>query len=263
MGKKHRKGDQPPTKEAASDRAGASGGGLGASLVKALAWFVGGFTRENALEWAKHLFIAVILILFVRWLFVEPFRIPSGSMRDTLLEGDRIFVNKLVYGIRVPFKNHRLWRGAEPERWDVVVFRSVERDAKHKTLVKRVVGLPGERIHIAHGDVYVNGQIVAKPKSLEGVEYTSVPGGLTDMRYGLLEDDAFSLVPADHYLLLGDNSAQSRDGRTFGWVPNSHILGRVSCIWWPVTRWRDFTGFPARCGGRAWYCYWGFLCWLG
>lgn len=230
--------------------------GLFAVLLAGLSWLVGGFSRDNALEWVKSLLIAVGLALLIRWPVGEPFKIPSSSMEPTLQIGDRIFVNKWIYGVKFPFNgyripftskkiwytDHRIWRGAELKRWDIVVFYSVEKDpehAKHDILVKRIVGLPGERIHIANGKVYVNDEPLELPPDMPEVEYTSQLG----MMYGILKDDQHAVVPPDHYLLLGDNSSRSRDGRYFGWVPSYHILGRVSNIWWPIWHWRDFTGF--------------------
>ncbi|HNR35578.1 MAG TPA: signal peptidase I [Candidatus Hydrogenedentes bacterium] len=218
-------------------------------------WLFGG----AGFEWFKSLVIAVGLALIIRWIVAEPFRIPSSSMEPTLhgdpriMRGDRVFVNKLVYGtrfplngVRIPFTktrihyaDNRIWRNQAPKRWDIVVFKSVEPGAIHTTLVKRVVGMPGERIHIQGGKVFADGKPLELPPDMPPVHYTAPWGNC----YGVATDDAHSLVPPDHYLLLGDNSAQSRDGRFFGWVPNERILGRVSCIWWPIPRWRDFTGF--------------------
>ncbi len=238
--------------------------GLGALLLGAMVWLIGGFTRENALEWVKSICIAVGLALLIRWPIGEPFRIPSGSMEPTLRgdprfgRGDRVWVNKFVYGVRWPlnrthipftnvvikYANRRIWRGAEPQRWDLVVFKSVEKNAKHNTLIKRIVGLPGDRIHIANGKVYVNRKALELPDFMPDIQYTT-PFGMT---YGILEDDEHALVPEGCYLLLGDNSTHSRDGRVWGWLPNEHILGRAACIWWPPSRWHDFTGFS-----KAWW----------
>ena len=220
------------------------------------------------MEWVRSFLIAVGLALLIRWVLAEPFRIPSGSMEPTLhgdprmFRGDRVFVNKWVYGtrwplnktripltsIRIHYADKRVWRKAGPQRWDIVVFKTVEENAQHTTLVKRVVGLPGERIHIADGKVYVNGQPLEPPPSMPSPYYTSPESAFSDMKYGILKDDAHAVVPEGCYLLLGDNSAHSRDGRYFGWAPNENILGRVSCIWWPCPRWRDFTGFS-----RTWW----------
>ncbi|HOS03291.1 MAG TPA: signal peptidase I [Candidatus Hydrogenedentes bacterium] len=198
-------------------------------------------------EWIKTLFFALAIALIIRWALVEPFKIPSGSMEPTLHgdpglgRGDRVFVNKWAYGLRVPFVNKRIWHGKMPERWDVVVFRTVEKkNPEAKELVKRIVGLPGERIHVGEdGNIYVNGQAVPLPESMPPVKYTR------DGQFGVIQDDAFSKVPEGHYLVMGDNSGHSRDGRFWGFLPNEHILGRVFCIWWPPASWRDFTGFTA------------------
>ena len=243
---------------------------LTAFILGPFVWLLGG----SGFEWLKSLLIAIGLALLIRWTMAEPFRIPSGSMEPTflgdprILRGDRVFVNKVIYGLRYPlnrcripltdiridYADKRIWRRSDPKRWDIVVFKSVERNATHTTLVKRVVGLPGERIHIADGGVYVNGTRLELPPGMPDVVYTSPrPGGSYDpaMKYGILTDDEYSLIPQDCYLLLGDNSSHSRDGRWFGWVSNEHILGRVASIWFPPTRWRDFSGFSKTWWWRA------------
>ncbi len=236
--------------------------GLGTLVLGALAWVVGGFTRENAIEWGKTILIAGSLALAIRWSIAEPFRIPSGSMEPTLrghphfLRGDRVFVNKWRYGLRYPFMTKRIYYGDEPQRWDIVVFKTVEEDAAKTTLVKRIAGMPGERVHIKGGRLHVNGEPIPFPPDMpDEMYYTNeLEMGITadtlrmigqhePMRYGILPDDEYSLVPEGHYFLLGDNSAQSRDGRFYGWVPNEHLLGPVTCIWWPPLHMRDFTGF--------------------
>lgn len=255
--------------------------GVGALLLGFLIWLTGGFTRENGLEWMKSLLVALSVALVIRWTLAEPFRIPSGSMMPTfegnphIFKGDRVFVNKWRYGLRFPFNrcripftkirinyaDKRLWRRSDPKRWDVVVFKSVEENAVHTTLVKRVVGLPGERVHIANGKVYVNGRPLELPPGMPDVYYTSIrrpyPG--TTKFYGIDTDDEHSLIPQDCYFLLGDNSAQSRDGRFFGWAPNENIMGPVTCIWWPSRHWRDFTGFTKTWWWRTLVTVLGFL----
>ncbi len=201
--------------------------------------------------WVTAVLIAVALTLIVRWVLVEPFQIPTSSMEPALKPGDHIFVNKAVYGLRVPFVNQRILRGREPQRGELVVFRSVE-DREHAVIVKRVVGLPGERVRIDGGDVFIDGELLTEPWSVAGVTYTRPRTPFqTDMRYGVRDESRFSVVPEDHYFLLGDNSAFSRDGRHYGWAPNENILGRVSVVWWPISRWTDFTGFTAAWWWRA------------
>jgi len=219
---------------------------VGALVLGIIEWSLGRMTREQAWDWNKSLLFALGLALLIRWPIAEPYRIPSGSMETTLHgdprfgKGDRVFVNKWIYGVRYPFMNKRIWQGRAPERWDLVVFKSVELDTEHPTLVKRIVGMPGEHVHISSGRVYIDGEPLEIPDFMPAETfYTSGFG----MRYGIHPDPEFSQIPEGHYLVLGDNSANSRDGRYYGWLPNEHIVGRVASIWWPPPRWRDFTGF--------------------
>lgn len=209
------------------------------------------------MDWIRSIVIAVAVAMVFRWAIGEPFRIPSESMVPTLQIGDRIWVNKWVYGWRFPFDGfripftrttlwyarERIWEGADPQRWDIVVFKSTEEDAEHDTLVKRIVALPGEHVSIHDGSVYINGQPLELPPDMPHITYTSPPPAFTDMRYGLLEDAEHAIVPRDSYFVLGDNSPYSRDGRVFGWLPKKNILGRVACVWWPIGRGTDFTHF--------------------
>lgn len=210
--------------------------GLVMAVCGAVVWLTAGMGKTQLFEWSRSALLALGLALVIRWAVAEPYRIPSGSMETTLHgdpgfgKGDRVFVNKWVYGIRVPFMNKRLYEGHPPRRWDIVVFKTVEKDAIHKTLVKRIVGMPGERIQIKGGRVYADGVPLEPPPSMpEKMYYTSPLDGI----YGVQPADEFSVVPEGHYLVLGDNSAQSRDGRYFGWLPRNNIVGRVAAIWWP------------------------------
>lgn len=224
-------------------------------------------------EWTKSIAFALALALLIRWPVAEPFKIPSGSMEPTLHgdervgRGDRIFVNKHAYGVRWPFNGFRfpwteeslwytdrwLWEGPLPERWDIAVFKSIEPGAEHDTLVKRVVALPGEHVLIhPDGRIYINGEPLDPPPGLEGNRYEvpNLPDG-----YGLpWSDEEHSVVPEGHVFLLGDNSLNSRDARFWGWVPHHHLVGEATSIWWPMSRWRDFTGFS-----RSWWWIGGWV----
>ena len=234
--------------------------GAAFSALGAVVWFFSGLPKEQSIEWLKSGAIALLVALSIRWAFAEPYRIPSGSMEPTLEgnprlgRGDRVFVNKWYYGVRVPFMNKRLYYGAEPQRWDIVVFKSIEPDAVHPTLVKRVVGLPGERIQIRDGKIIADGEVIPLPPDMdEGIYYTRND---FRMQYGVRPEPEYSVIPEDHYLVMGDNSANSRDGRYFGWLPNEHIVGRVSSIVWPPRNWTDFTGFSQT---WWWKAFLGFL----
>ncbi|MGI6460164.1 MAG: signal peptidase I [Candidatus Hydrogenedentales bacterium] len=125
--------------------------GVFSRLRDAITFITGPWTVENGKAWLK----VIVVVLLIRWLWFEPFSIPSGSMEPTLhgdakfLKGDRVAVNKLAYGPRVPFCNIRLLDMGDPARWDIVVFITPEEGAAHKVLIKRVAGLPGERVTIS------------------------------------------------------------------------------------------------------------------
>ena len=253
--------------------------GLVLTIAGAIVWLTAGMSRAQVYEWSRSGLIALTLAMTIRWAFAEPYRIPSGSMENVLHgdpgfgQGDRVFVNKWVYGVRVPFMNKRLYHGQDPKRWDIVVFKTPEKGALYSTLVKRIVGLPGERIHVDR-----DGKINCNGTALEIPDFSPPPGnpgrffkttlyGLMGWKedpknkqpgvysqdgiYGVSERDEFSVVPPGHYLVMGDNSFSSRDGRFFGWLPNENIVGRVASVWWPITSWRDFTGFSGTLWWRA------------
>lgn len=274
MGKKKRATKQPAADGAASEAVGSSN-----PIARALGAVFGPLTRDNVMGWVK----IIVLILVIRWAWFEPYKIPSGSMEPTLVgdprvgRGDRVFINKFHYGLRVPFMDYRpiLWN--EPERWDIVVYHAAHENAAHRTLIKRIVGLPGERVEIRDGGIYINGERAEMPPAMEGIEYFRelriTEPALVDilmrlppferearlrrlqeehpMRFGILPDDEYSLVPEGHYFLLGDNSGNSIDGRITGWVPQHNLVGRAFCIWWPIGRWTDFTGWSST--------WWGML----
>ena len=179
-------------------------------------------------EWVDSIVIAVVLAIFIRILFFEPYKIPSGSMRMTLIEGDRLFVNKLAFGPRIPFSGYRLPGFTKPKRGDVVVFIN---PVDHKrNFIKRLIGFGGEKIEIRDGDIYVNGQHITDPR-VDNVYYYN-----TNSEYG--RSNEVVEVPAGHYFVLGDNSKDSNDSRFWGFVPERDLIGRAEFIFWPFDRLR-------------------------
>lgn len=174
--------------------------------------------------WSKALLEilgAVLFLLAVRWAVFEPYVIPSGSMIPALLVHDHILVNKFAYGLRLPFSRRYLWRWSVPVRGDVVVFRSVEDPSVY--MVKRVIGLPGERLEIdGSGRVRVNGAKVepAPEPRLEESEIHDARTATTTLT-----------VPEGHVFVMGDNRDNSRDSRAWGPLPLDHVLGRASLVW--------------------------------
>ncbi len=171
-------------------------------------------TKAVVREWVESLIIALVLALVIRAFVVQAFKIPTGSMRPTLLEGDRLLVNKFIYRFR------------EPERGDVIVFRFPS-DRK-KDYIKRLIATGGESVQIKDGNVYVDGDLVEDPSIIRGINYYNKEpyGGFNKVIN----------VPPDGFYVLGDNSASSRDSRYWGFVPQKNVIGKAFFIYWPPTR---------------------------
>ena len=213
-------------------------------------------------EQVGTLVVAVLIALGIRAFVVEPYRIPSGSMLPTLLIGDHLFVNKFIYGIKVPFTDLRLPGIREPERGDVVVFTVAKRgtqtypadrrpDLPREEFVKRVIGLPGDRIEMRDGIVYLNGEPV-EHRPL-GETFSDEAGNalrveevsLDDRTFRVLDDPRLSLreprpltVEPGRYFVLGDNRDHSKDSRFWGTVRLAELKGPAFILYWS---W-DFNG---------------------
>ncbi len=164
-----------------------------------------------AVEWGIILVVAVLAAILIRSFVVQPFYIPSGSMEPTLNVGDRVLVNKLSYDF------HAVHRG------DIVVFKKPADDNSPgvKDLIKRVIGLPGERISGQDGHVYINGHQLAEPWLPKGE--TTAPFPVT-------------YIPPGEYFMMGDNRGDSADSRIIGPVPKSLFIGRAFLRVWPISR---------------------------
>jgi len=180
----------------------------------------------------NRLFLLFIVLMFVfRSSLADWNEVPTGSMNPTILEGDRILVNKMAYDLRVPFTHISLVKLSDPSRGDIIIFDSENSD---KRLVKRVVGIPGDVVEMSNNILYINGiqlryQNISstaftkdKSENLLGVEH------LVRLRKDGSPMSSFLpvKVPADHYLVLGDNRDHSADSRVIGFVPRHEIVGR-------------------------------------
>ena len=176
-------------------------------------------------EWTESIVIAFILAMFIRTFFIQAFKIPSGSMRPTLMERDRLMVNKLRYGPKIPFTAKRLPGFSKPQRGDVIVF--VYPVDSSRDFIKRLVGLAGETVEIIDGDVFIDGRRVEDPR-IKNVYYYN--------RGEYAREGQKIVVPEGHFFVLGDNSGSSSDGRFWGFVPEKNVLGRAELIYWPFNR---------------------------
>jgi signal peptidase I len=195
-------------------------------------------------EYSKSFFPIFFIVLILRSFIFEPFKIPSGSMMPTLLIGDFILVNKYDYGIRLPVLHTKIVENKTPERGDIVVFRYPEKP--EIPFIKRVVGLPGDKIAYFNKTLYINGLSVTQ--ELKG-RYNAVGSGfmmdgaslrvedLNGLKHEILissnrhSQELETVVPKGHYFVLGDNRDNSRDSRFWGFVPDENLVGRAFMIW--------------------------------
>lgn len=170
--------------------------------------------KREAKEWFHSILVALILTLVIRTYVIQAFKIPSGSMRPTLLEGDKLFVNKYIY------------RFEKPKRGDIIVFRYPQ-DPK-KDFIKRLVAMGGETVEIRDGKIFVDGKEMGRGDGLgEFYYYNHDPYGGPGEQIK---------VPTNMYYVLGDNSANSTDSRFWGFVPKGYVLGKAVFRWWPPKR---------------------------
>ncbi len=197
---------------------------------------------QLAIEWIKSIVIAFILFMFIRTFLIEAYRIPSGSMEKSLLVGDFLLVNKAVYGAHLPFTRKDLPSFAEPKRGDIVVF--VPPHVQNQNYVKRLIGVAGDTVEMRAKTLYVNGAAQREPYA----QYRTDPDswapsmqwqcehrpeevGTQDCRpsrdnWGPL------VVPADRFLMLGDNRDDSEDSRYWGFVDRGSIKGRPLVVYY-------------------------------
>ncbi len=176
-------------------------------------------------EWIKPILIAAALAFLIRTFVAQPFKIPSNSMYPTLQPGDRIFVNKFLYGARIPLTNIRLPKVRPPLWGDIVVFTSPAE--KKKYLVKRFIAGGGQIVQITDGELFVDG-VKADKNPIGRVFYYN--RGEYDGRNRAVR------VPQGFFYVLGDNSANSFDSRYWGFVPNKNLVGKAFFIHWPIKR---------------------------
>jgi signal peptidase I len=211
------------------------------------------------LDWTAGLFPVIVVVFLLRSFLFEPFKIPSGSMIPTLLVGDLILVNKFTYGIRLPVLNTKVTEGNKPQRGDVMVFRYPPKPSFD--YIKRVVGLPGDKVAYLNKRLTVNGEPVVTASLPEFFDedamryFKQYEETFGDRKHRLLNDEdrpAFvpgadnfvgrdqcnytvegvtCTVPEGHYFMMGDNRDNSLDSRYWGFVPDKNIVGKAFFVW--------------------------------
>lgn len=180
-----------------------------------------GVIRENV----EAVLFALVLALIIRAFLVQAYKIPSGSMKDTLLIGDHILVSKFIYGVRMPFTNKTIIPVSKPKRGDIVVFKAPVNPPKD--FIKRVVGLPGDKIEIRDKKLFINGKHYKNEPYAKHTD-DKVYSGYYDPR------DNFGpvTVPEDSYFMMGDNRDNSHDSRYLGFIGYERLRGKAFIIYW-------------------------------
>ncbi|RJP31169.1 MAG: signal peptidase I [Candidatus Omnitrophota bacterium] len=188
-------------------------------------------------EWVKPFLFILIIVTSFRSALADWNDVPSGSMRPTILEGDRIFVNKIAYDLKIPFTTFHLLEWGDPERGDIVVFFS---PADQKRLVKRVVGIPGDVIEMKDNRLFLNGKPIAyESGGSDASDNDSISNEiLGDRRHSVMTTPGkFSIrsfdpieIPVDQYFMMGDNRDNSYDSRFFGFVDRRRIIGKAPAV---------------------------------
>jgi signal peptidase I len=220
---------------------------------------------QNVYSWADTIWTALIIASFIMFFFIQAFKIPSGSMRNTLLEGDHLFVNKCFYGFRLPFKYTGKRYGAlkKIERGDIVVFQCPSEaltipEREHgvkKDFIKRCFGVAGDKVEIRNKKLYLNDVFIKEvyvayndnsifesfklfenegdyQKAWEKGNFTSIPSVFIRDNFGPV------IVPEGCYMMMGDNRDFSFDSRFWGPLPDEYVKGKALFLYWPVTRWK-------------------------
>jgi len=175
-------------------------------------------------EYAESIIVAILLALVIRTFVIQAFKIPSGSMEDTLLIGDHLLVTKFLYGTKIPFTDKKIFKIRDPQRGDVVVFEYPEDPSKD--FIKRVIGVPGDVVEGKEKKVFVNGKPYENPHEIHK-EHDIIPKAQNPR-------DTFGpiTVPPDSYFVMGDNRDRSYDSRFWGFVKSSKIKGKAFIKYW-------------------------------
>lgn len=175
-------------------------------------------------EYVESIGLALLLALFIRTFIVQAFKIPSGSMIPTLQVGDHILVNKLSYGVRIPFWGHYIVEFKKPQRGDVLVF--VFPEDRSKDFIKRVIGVGGDLVEIRGKKVYINN------RPLEDAHAYFEGDGQEGSGLYIRDDYAPRQVPEEHIFVMGDNRDRSYDSRFWGFVNIEDVKGKAFVIYW-------------------------------
>lgn len=177
-------------------------------------------SKSSIVDFIEALAVALVLALAIRAFLFQAFTIPSGSMLNTIQIGDYLLVNKFLYGVKIPFTDKYLFRGEDPQRGDIIVFKFPGDESVD--YIKRIVGVPGDVIEVKNKQLYRNGEAVKESY----IQHTH-PNFI-----GRLDNVGPVTVPEDEYFVMGDNRDNSEDSRAWGTVSREKIHGKAWRIYW-------------------------------
>jgi len=198
--------------------------------------------------------LILLVVLAFKSIFIANYTVPTGSMEPSILPGDKLLVNKMAYTLRVPFTDIVLYEFSRPERGDVIVF-DYPRDPD-LNFVKRLIGLPGDRVEVEDGFITINDKSLTTSLNDEDERWeTLINGGVYEEEYGKysypvqrirrpFRDEEISLtVPKGHYFVMGDNRDNSSDSRVWGFVPEKNVKGKAKMIYFSMD-WKEWLETP-------------------
>jgi signal peptidase I len=180
--------------------------------------------KSTVREYAEAIMIAVIIAVFIKLFIVQAFKIPSGSMKQTLLIGDHILVNKFAYGVKIPLIRKTIIPVKDPKQGDIVVF--IYPMDRSKDFIKRVIAVAGDTVEIKDKEIFINDFLYDDGHGFY-IDYSIFPGNVQPRdNFGPVE------VPEGHIFVMGDNRDQSYDSRFWGFVSLDDVLGKAFAIYW-------------------------------
>jgi signal peptidase I len=232
MGRKERRVPGPDEPTAVTPESVAHPGGAAGKKMR---------QKGRLREYVEAFAIALLIALFVRTFIIQAFKIPSGSMENTLLIGDHIFVNKFVYGYHVPHTKGRILSFSSPNQGDIIVF--VFPEDPSKDFIKRVIGVPGDTVEIRNKEVILNGKPIHENHTI------FADGKTVDGLVRSRDNMPTVTVPEGKYFVMGDNRDRSYDSRFWGFVDEDAIIGKALFIYFSVDwgvdlRWYEFWRYP-------------------
>jgi signal peptidase I len=185
-----------------------------------------GFTKFRK-EWIEPIIIALILVFLIKTFIIQNFKIPSSSMEDTLLIGDRLFAVKFIYGAQIPFTHFRICKVHNPKSGDVVVFK-YPRDPS-KDFIKRCIAVEGQTVEIHNKQVFVDGKLKEQPKYAKFIDHNVLPS-----EFGPRDNYPVTVIPKGNLFVMGDNRDNSNDSRFWDFVPYDNLKGKALFVYWSI-----------------------------